>query len=586
VFGKKARKLPIPVLAAVIAAALSGCGAKSAAVRQSGPFREATRETGLDFVHQSGAKGNRYMVEMTAPGVALFDYDNDGDLDVFLVQSGPLERGHEPDPAHDPHCKLFRNDLQVLPDGPRVVKFTDVTAQAGLNLSLYGQGVIAGDYDGDGWVDLYVTAYGRNHLLHNNGDGTFRDVTAEAGVDPGPGWHTSASWVDYDRDGRLDLFVCRYLRWDFDIHKTCRSQAGNSDYCGPQAFEPMRSVLYHNLGNGRFEDVSRASRISSKAGAALGVVAADVDGDGWPDLLVANDGMANHLWMNRRDGTFAEEAMMRGSAYNGDGAAEANMGVIAADFANRGLVDFFITHLRNEHATYYRNLGNGQFEDATAAAGLDAFTRPFTGFGALGIDFDNDGWLDIFAANGEVRIIDAQLAAGLAMPMRQRAFLFRNLGGERPRFEEVANGDFLKVEDVGRGAAAGDLDNDGAIDVVICNNSGPVRLLLNQAAQGKKWIGFRLTQGAPTHRADALGAVATLRRSGKPPLIRRAATDGSYLSSSDARILFGLGDSPAYDSVTVRWPDGVEEEWRGLPAGRYHELVRGSGVAMRRTSSL
>jgi hypothetical protein len=523
--------------------------------------------------------GQLYMTEMVGSGVALFDYDNDGDLDVFLVQGGPLGRGVKPDRAKGPTHRLFRNDLRVLPDGRRVLKFTDVTKEAGLDFADYGMGVIAGDFDGDGWVDLYVTAYGRNRLLRNNGNGTFTDVTATAGVGSDEdSWHTSAAWVDYDRDGLPDLFVCRYVLWDFDKHKRCSSPAGNADYCGPMSFDPARSILYHNLGGGRFADVSMASHIGSQAGSALGVLGADLNGDGWPDFFVANDGRPNHLWINRRDGTFAEEAYMRGTAVNSDGNPEANMGLIAADFSNHGLLDLFITHIKNEHSTFYRNLGGGAFEDATQMMGIDGTTRPFTGFGAGALDYDNDGWLDIFATNGEVRVIDAQVLAGLPLPMRQRSILFHNSGGPKVQFEEVKEGAFLKVEDVGRGAAFGDLDNDGATDIVVTNNNAPVRVLLNQAARGKHWIGLRLTDGAGQRRHDVPGAVVRLFRNGKPAQMRRAGTDGSYLSSSDPRVLFGLGESADFERIVVRWPDGLVEEWHGLAPDRYHELCRGSGL--------
>ena len=516
--------------------------------------------------------GQRYLVELTAPGVALLDYDNDGDLDVFVVQGGPLEKGRQPDPLRDPKAQLFRNDLK---NG--LLHFTDVTAQAGLSLAAYSQGVASADYDGDGFVDLYVTTFGRNHLFHNNGNGTFTDVTEQAGVADSPAWHTSAAFIDYDRDGRPDLFVCRYLLWTFENHHTCTSQGGLVDYCGPQSYSPDRSRLYHNLGGGRFEDVSVASGISGMAGAALGVSSADLDGDGWPDLFVANDGAANYVWMNQRNGTFREEGMMRGAAFNADGAAEANMGVVAADFSNRGLLDLFVTHLRNEHSTLWRNLGGGAFEDDTQSAGLDAPTRPFTGFGAVPVDYDNDGWLDLFAANGEVRVIDQQARAGLPLPLRQRAILLRNQGGDRPRFQDIVDGDFLKVEDVGRGVASGDLNNDGAVDLVVANSNGPLRLLLNQPSGRAGWLGVRLTEGPVNHRHDALGATATLHRRGRPSQFRRCGTDGSYLSASDSRIVFGLGDSTAYDWIDVQWPDGSKERFTGMATRRYSELVKGLG---------
>ncbi|HWB99337.1 MAG TPA: CRTAC1 family protein [Bryobacteraceae bacterium] len=526
------------------------------------------------FRHKNGMSGQHYMVEMTGSGVALLDYDNDGDLDVFALQSGPLEKGRQPDPLRDPTSRLFRNDLQ---NGS--LHFTDVTEQAGLGLASYAQGVAVADFDGDGFADLYVTTFGRNHLFHNNGNGTFTDVTEQAGVADSPAWHTCATFIDYDRDGWPDLFVCRYLLWTLENHHTCTSSGGLVDYCGPQSYSPDRSRLYHNLGGGRFEDVSVASGIAGNAGSALGVLSADFNGDGWPDLFVANDGAANFVWINQRNGTFREEGMLRGAALNGDGAAEANMGVVAADFSNRGLLDLFVTHLRNEHSTLWRNLGGGLYEDNTQLANLDAPTRPFTGFGTVAVDYDNDGWLDLFAANGDVHVIDEQARAGVQLPLRQRAMLLRNLGGDPPRFQEIVDGDFIKVKDVGRGVASGDLNNDGAVDLVVANNNGPLRLLLNQAAGRAKWLGVRLTEGPAGHRHDALGATATLHRTGRPSQFRRCGTDGSYLSASDPRIVFGLGDSAAYDWIDVQWADGLKERFTGVPTGRYSELAKGHGQA-------
>ncbi|HEV3081898.1 MAG TPA: CRTAC1 family protein [Gemmataceae bacterium] len=564
---------------------LPGCGRTPApgpaGTEATPPFRDAAEETGLVFHHVNGMSGQYYMPEMVGGGVALFDYNNDGKLDVFLVQGGPFGPQERPNAATGPRHRLYRNDVEILPDGRRMLRFTDVTAAAGLDFADYAMGVAAADFDNDGWVDLYITCFGRNRLLRNNGNGTFTDVTDAAGVGCG-GWSTSAAWVDFDRDGLLDLFVCQYLEWDFHKHQVCHSIAGRKDYCGPRTFPPARSRLFRNLGNGRFQDVSLSSGIQGKAGAALGVVCADLDGDGWPDLFVANDGMANHLWINQRNGTFREEALLRGCALNGSGEPEANMGVIAADFSLGGRDDLFITHLKNERATLYRNLGKGNFADETARCDLDAPTRPFTGFGTGALDYDNDGLLDIFCANGEVRLNEEQARAGVALPLRQRCQLFHNLGGGPLRFREICQGQALTVEDVGRGAAFGDLDNDGDIDIVVANNNGPVRLLLNQVGQDKHWLGLRLVDGPAGRRHDVLGGVATLERPGQAALRRRCATDGSYCSASDPRLLFGLGDSTEISLLRVQWPDGTMEEWTGLAADCYHELARGTGTRLAR----
>ena len=554
-------------------------------------FQDAAIETGLVFQHENGMSGQRYMPEMVAPGIALVDYDRDGDLDVFLVQGRRLGPDVVPDEPNQPRHRLFRNEWISVPGsgaGPgeqgtkqrSVLRFSDVSEEAGLTFSDYGMGVATGDFDGDGWVDLYLTSLGVNRLLRNTGRGTFEDVTHAAGLAAESAWSTSAAWFDFDRDGQLDLFVCRYLLWSYQVHKPCASLGGRTDYCGPKAFEAARSRLYRNLGGGRFEDVSRSSRISSAAGAALGVVAADVDGDGWVDLFVANDGMPNHLWMNQRDGRFQNDATPRGCAVNAQGNSEANMGLIATDFRNVGRMDLFITHLKNEHSTYYENLGEGQFADVTSRAGLDATTRSFTGFGTVPIDYDNDGWLDIFAANGEVRIIDAQVGAGRGLPMRQACVLLRNQGTQPIRFAPVVGGAYLQVEEVGRGVAVGDLDNDGDLDLVVGNAAGPTRLLLNAVGQDQHWLGLRVLEGTAEAPRDALQALVQVDRLDGSRLTRRCATDGSYLSASDPRVLFGLKGDAAVNRIVVTWPDQTREEFPPLEVDRYHELWRGTGKSL------
>jgi hypothetical protein len=547
-------------------------------------LHDAAAEAGLVFQHLNGMTGQRYMVEMIGPGVALLDFDRDGDLDVFLVQGRNLGADAAPDDPGQPRHRLFRNDWigpesEASSGAPQRLKFTDVSEPAKLTFSDYGMGAAAADYDGDGWTDLFVTTFGTNRLLRNTGRGTFDDVTAAAGLLTERAWHTSASWVDFDQDGRLDLFVCRYLLWDYSTHKVCKSPAGEVDYCSPNAFEPARSLLYRNLGEGRFEDVSRPSKIGTQRGAALGVIAVDVDADGWVDLFVANDGMANHLWMNQRDGTFREEAALRGCAVNAMGKAEANMGLIAADFRNVGRPDLFITHLRHEHSTYYENLGEGQFADVTTRARIDASTRQFTGFGTVPLDFDNDGWLDIFSTNGEVKVIDTQLAAGIPLPMRQKCLLLRNAGQVPVRFDPMKTGQSLEMEEVGRGLAAGDLDNDGDLDLVVANAAGPTRLLVNDVGHQRNWLGLWLREGTAQSPRDALRAVVRVDRLDGTSLYRRCAADGSYLASSDPRVQFGLGNDAAVRRVVVTWPDQYREEFPPPQINRYNELWRGTGQA-------
>lgn len=543
------------------------------------PFRDAADETGLAFRHENGMTGERYILEIMGPGSALLDYDHDGDLDVFLVQGRSLRRSTDDSAPDSPTHRLFRNDTTRDAAGRPTLRFTDVSEEAGVAFADYGMGAVAGDYDRDGNVDLYLTCYGRDRLLRNTGAGRFEDVTEHAGLIAEPAWSTSASWADYDGDGHLDLFVCQYLEWTLDTHVPCRSPWGALGYCGPQSFPPSRSRLYRNQGDGTFANVSEASQVRSQAGAALGVLAVDLTDDGWLDYFVANDAMPNHLWVNQRDGTFHEEALVRGCAVNSDGMSEGNMGLIAADFFNQGRCDLFITHVKSEHATFYQNLGDGLFVDITASLGLDAPTRAYTGFGTGAVDYDNDGDLDIFLTNGGIQIDPEQERAGIAVPLRQPSLLFENVGESRPEFVPLRGFAFLKVEDVGRGAAFGDLDNDGDVDIVVNNNHGPARLLRNEVGQNAHWLGLRLLEGSPGAECDALGAVAELVRAGRPTLSRRCTTDGSYLSGSDARIVFGLGETTETGIVRVRWADGSKESWENLPCDGYHELRKGRGKA-------
>ena len=542
------------------------------------PLCDAAESTGLVFQHENGMFGQRYILEIMGPGSAMLDYDRDGDLDIFLVQGRSLAPAATSTAALSPGHRLFRNDVTTNAEGKPLLKFTDVTDAAGLTFSDYGMGAIAGDYNNDGNTDLYVTCYGHDRLLQNTGQQTFEDVTESAGLLADPAWSTSASWVDIDRDGQLDLFVCQYLEWTPETHVPCKSPWGGQGYCGPKSLPPSRSRLYRNAGDGKFVNVSQTSQISSKAGAALGVVGADINGDGWADLFVANDAMPNYLWINQHDGTFYEEALIRGCAVNGEGGSEGNMGIVAADFFYHGGIDLFITHLKSEHATFYQNLGEGYFADMTASLGLDATTRPYTGFGTGALDFDNDGARDIFIANGGVQIDPDQERAGIAVPLRQRSLLFRNHGKHQPEFAPITGCACLDAEETGRGAAFGDLDNDGDTDILVNNNHGPARLLLNDVGQLNHWLGVRLTDGPEGAEYIVSGAIAELDRTDEPKLTCRSATDGSYLSSSDPRLIFGLGDSTETGVVRIRWPDGLEEIWENLNCDQYHELRKGTGT--------
>ncbi len=560
-------------------------------------FVEAAAETGLDFTHWNGMSGELYYAEMMGSGAALFDIDNDGDLDVYLVQGNFLgPEGLDPADATFPppgplplSDRLFRNDLSVAGDGRRRLRFTDVTEASGIRATGYGMGATAADFDNDGWTDLYVTNLGRNQLYRNRGDGTFEDVTENAGAGV-ERWSVPAVAFDVDRDGWLDLFVGNYVEFSPAANKRCTDELGMANYCGPLAFAPEPDVLLHSRGGGAdgrvtFEDVSLEAGILAEYGGCLGAVAADFDGDAWLDLYVANDGMPNQLWINQGEASVAPEARKRrifenqallaGAAVSGQGHPQASMGVAAADFDGDGDEDLFLSHLASETNTVYVNDGRGAFEDRSAATGLGAPSLPMTGFGTAWLDYDNDGRLDQLTVNGAVKVIKAQALAGDPLPLHQRNQLFRNRGDGT--FEDVtdAAGPAFELSEVSRGAAFGDVDNDGDTDVVISNNSGPARLLLNQVGQDRRWLGLRLV----ARGRDAPGARAGVFRRDGSVLWRRVGATASYASSSDPRLLFGLGGDAAVTQIVVEWPDGRNERWapETVPPDAYTTLRQGSG---------
>ena len=555
-----------------VAAMLCLCWAGPAAAEI---FEDATEAANLSFEHFNGMSGELYFPEMMGSGLALFDYDGDGDLDVYLVQGQMLGDKPASEATIAPRYpvpltdRLYRNDLQG-----GEVRFTDVTEGSGLRSQGYGMGVAAADYDNDGDVDIYVTNYGSNQLWQNRGDGTFADVTGTAGVDD-PRWSVSAAWVDYDRDGWLDLYVGNYAKHTIEgDRRVCRMAKLERDYCGPLKGSNDPDSLFRNRGDGSFEDVSVSSGITKAHGAALGVIAADFDGDRWPDIYVANDGVANQIWMNKKDGSFVDESLLAGVAVNRDGMAEASMGVDAADFDGDGDEDLFMTHLRQETNTLYINDGQGWFEDRTVSMGLANPSFPYTGFGTAWFDYDNDGWLDLMAVNGAVRKLQHLVEADDPYPLHQPNQLFHNLGDGRYREVTGEAGTAFDVSLVSRGAAFGDLDQDGDTDVIIANNAGPARVLLNRVGSKSAWLGLRLvtTDG----RRDAYGARVVV--DGDRPRWGRSRADGSYASSNDPRVLFGLGPKTVRTvSVDVIWPDGTEERWSGLATGRYHTLRQGAG---------
>jgi hypothetical protein len=570
------RQLPassfqLPVFSLSLAAAgWIVLGAAQARAPAAPLFVEAATQSGLTFTHISGASGQYYIAEQMGAGAALFDYDGDGDLDVYLVQSGRLTEGGGSVSA--PTSRLFRNDLSVAANGTRTLRFTDVTERAGVGARTYGMGAATGDYDNDGDLDLLVTSFGPETLYRNNGNGTFTDVTQESGVGDAQ-WSASAAFVDYDRDGDLDLFVANYLDFTIAGNKRCNDALGARDYCSPRSYRPVPDRLYRNDGRGRFTDVSDAAGITKADGAGLGVSTGDYNGDGWLDLYVANDATPNQLWINQRNGTFKDEGLLSGSALNAAGNPEGSMGIASGDFDLDGDEDLFVTNIVGETFVLYVNDGRGAFDDARDRIGLAARTAASTGFGTDWFDYDNDGWLDLFMANGAVNIVEAQ--RGEKFPFRMRNQLFRNTGAGR--FEETskAGGPAFDRAEIGRGAAFGDIDNDGDIDFVVTNNNGPVRLLLNQAGARNHWVEVRLQQ--PQGNRLGFGAWVGIERAGRPTIWRRVRTDGSYLSASDVRVHAGLGTSAAVIAVTVQWPDGARERWTDVTGDRVVTLQRGAG---------
>lgn len=530
-------------------------------------FTNTAREAGLTAVTAyGGVKTNKYLLETTGCGVALFDYDGDGWLDVFLVNGSRLEgysRGQEPT------NHLYRNRR----DGT----FEDVTAKAGLAAAGWGQGACAGDYDNDGDEDLYVSYWGQNRLYQNNGDRTFTDVTARAGlIDGRSRWGAGCSFLDYDRDGRLDIFVANYI--DFDIRTAPVPDSGLCLYkglkvaCGPPGLTGGRNALYRNLGDGRFVDESTRTGITKANGTyGLGVSTLDFDDDGWTDVYVANDSNPSALYRNKRDGTFEDIGILAGCAYSQDGKPQAGMGIAIGDYDRNGTLDLFKTNFAGDTSTLYANSGNGFCDDRTFAAGIGTNTR-WLGWGVGFLDLDRDGWLDLFLVNGHVypEVDQLRTEAGY----KQRKVVYRNLRGAR--FEDVtaALGEPVMTPKAGRGAAFGDLDNDGDVDVVVNNVHDAPDLFRLDSEIARHWILVKLV-GTRSNRS-AIGARLRLT-SANGTQVDEVRGGGSYYSQNDLRVYFGLGDATTVDRLTVRWPNGLEESWGGLAADRIVTLTEGKG---------
>ena len=542
-------------------------------------FTERAEEVGLDFAHFNGMSGDFFFPEMIPAGAGVLDYDNDGDLDVYLVQGRMLGDAVQDQALLPPRGpfplkgRLYRNDLRVEDDGMRSLRFTDVTDESGIEAPGYGMGIATGDVTNDGCVDIYLTNFGPNQLFRNNCDGTFTDVSRESGTDD-RGWGVSASFVDYDRDGWLDLYVGNYVQYQIDTDRPCTGLTGQQDYCTPEVYPSQVDRLYRNQADGRFVDVTATALIGAEFGPALGVSTADFDGDGWTDIYVANDVHENLLWLNQHDGTFNEAGLLSGVAVSGDGRPEASMGVDSGDFDNDGDPDLFMTHLPREGNNLYDNVDTGLFEDVSGSTGLGPSSLGYTGFGTGWVDIDNDGWLDILAVNGAIEAIQGR--EDELFPYDEPNLLFRNL--QDGRFEDITDqgGAAFARSEVGRGAAFGDIDNDGDTDVVVLNNSGPARLLINEVGSRQHWLGLRLVGGAGPR--DLLGARVAVIRS-DATFWRHARADASYASANDPRVLVGLGDSVEPPQVRIIWPSGRVEVWTELAIDRYTILTEGQGTA-------
>ncbi len=537
------------LLAPICAAALLPGTALAQAIR----FHDATAESGIDFLHDDGSRGSRYIMENIASGLGFIDFDSDGDLDLYLLNGAPAGGAGRPN-------ALWRNDGKG--------RFSDATASSGDAADTgYSMGCAVADYDNDGDEDIYLTSYGPNRLLRNDGKGGFEDVAAVAGVDH-PGFGAGCSFLDYDRDGWLDIYLSNYLEFDPADHRPCRI-AGVPVYCDPRTYRPQRDLLYRNRGDGTFEDASLTSGVSGKASYGMGTVCGDFDGDGWTDIFVGNDVQGNFLWSNQRDGTFRERALLAGVAYDEFGDPQGSMGVNAGDYDNDGVPDLLVTTYQNQSNTLYRGLGGGRFQDVTLATGIGSGSLPLVTWGCGMADFDADGRREVFVAAGHLQ--DTIEEYNGASTYRQRNQLYQWRSG---RFREISDqaGPALRIAESSRGAVFGDVDNDGDVDLVVLNARARPTLLENRTESPHHWTVLKLvgSRGSPS----AVGARVRLK-AGELVLVDEVRAGRGYQGADDLRLHFGLGGHGKIDELEIRWPGGAVEVRAGLEADRILRIVEG-----------
>ncbi len=550
--------------------AFAGIGAPSPAPANSPgvTFRDVTQQAGIRFVHNNGAFGKKFLPETLGPGVAFIDYDNDGWPDIFLV-NGTDWPGHT---SKHSTPKLYHNNH----DGT----FTDVTHKVGLDATeIFEMGVAAGDFDNDGYDDLFVTAYGQSHLFHNNGNGTFTDVTQKAGLGGVQEFSTGAAWVDYDKDGRLDLVVANYVQWSPETDLYCTLDGKSKSYCTPESYKGTAVRLWHNRGDGTFEDVTKKAGLGDPTSKTLGIAVLDYDGDGWPDLLLSNDTQPNKLYHNNGNGTFTEKAVLAGVAFSEDGVARAGMGVDTADYDRSGHPSLLITNFANQMLSLYHNEGTGLFVDEAPQSEIGRASLLTLGFGCFFFDYDLDGWPDVFVANGHIDpdIQRVQANVKYAMPPH----LFRNMG--KGQFAEVTKsvGAAFASPRVARGAAYADIYNDGRLDVLMATNGGPAVLFRNEAAGGAANRSLRVKLVGTKSNRDGIGGIVRVTAAGETQT-QMMRSGSSYLSASELVLTFGLAQHEKVENIEIKWPSGQVDRLTNISGGQTIVATEGKGITANR----